>query len=354
MKKVTRAVFDVLSIAFWGIISLLIFVVTIQLIYTYTTKAYQYSKDFFSEVGEITEVTVVIPQNADVDEVATLLEKKGIIKSAMVFQLESILKSSTNPYPGGEFTLSNKMDINEINSILRVTAKKDITITIREGYTLKEIGEYLEGKEIVTASEFLEACNEEYEYSFLKNLPKRKNRLEGYLFPDTYFISYNAEPKEIINKMLARFEEIYDKEYEERADELGLTMDEVITIASVIEKEVNRSEELPLVASVIYNRLKDNMKLEMCSTVLYVLDKRKDRLLDEDLKVKSPYNTYLNEGLPPGPISNPSKASINAALHPQDSPYLYFVLKDAESGEHFFTSDYAAFLDAKNKYNQKY
>ena len=130
-----------------------------------------------------------------------------------------------------------------------------------------------------------------------------------------------------------------------------MTLDEVITIASIIEREVVVAEERPLVSSVIYNRLEAGMKLEMCSTIMYVLEVPRDRVLYNDLKIESPYNTYMYEGLPVGPIANPGEASIIAALYPDDTPYLFFVLVDPEAGSHEFNVTYNEHLDAMRKYD---
>jgi len=154
--------------------------------------------------------------------------------------------------------------------------------------------------------------------------------------------------------MLTRFEDIYDAETRAKAAEMGLTMDEVIIIASIIEKEIRRDDERELAASVIFNRLNIGMKLEMDATVLYALGVNKDRLLYADLEIVSPYNTYMYHGLPAGPITNPGKACIDAALNPAETNYIYYVVKDSETGEHFFTSDYNEFLIAKELYTSQF
>jgi UPF0755 protein len=143
---------------------------------------------------------------------------------------------------------------------------------------------------------------------------------------------------------------------EELAEETGLPidMDKIVIMASIIEKEVSITEERDKVSSIIYRRLGEDMPLQMCSTVLYAMDKRKDRLLLSDLEVDSPFNTYRNTGLPPGAISCPGRSSIMAALYPSNSDILYFVLKDEETGEHLFTSDYDEFVVAKERYGQMY
>ncbi len=154
--------------------------------------------------------------------------------------------------------------------------------------------------------------------------------------------------------MLVRFEDVYFTNYSTLAEEEGLTMDEVIIRASIIESEVMYQGEREKVASVIDNRLNISMPLQMCSTVQYTLDKKRDVITLEDLEIDTPYNTYKYSGLPIGPISNPGEDSIRAVLNHEDTDYLYFVLKDQITGEHFFTSDYNEFLSAKEQYGQIY
>jgi UPF0755 protein len=224
----------------------------------------------------------------------------------------------------------------------------DIIITIPEGFTIKDIAAYLEENEIMEAAEFITAC-ESYDrnlFSFLSGLPHRPNSLEGYLFPDTYYISAHPSAEEIINKMLTRFDEVFDDELRARAEELGLSIDDAVIMASIIEGEVRVAAERPIVSQVIYNRIDRGMKLEMDCTVQYALDKRQERLLYSDLEIDSPYNTYLNPGLPIGPIANPGANCLRAAMFPEEGDFLYYVLQNEETGEHYFTDDYNDFLSA--------
>lgn len=230
-----------------------------------------------------------------------------------------------------------------------------VTFLINEGKTQQDIADMLENENIISADEFMNACNNnQYNYSFLQNIPHRNSRLEGYLFPDTYFFSLNPDADEIINKLLTKFDDVYTDDMIKRANELEMTVDDIITVASIIEKEVKIAEERPVVASVIYNRLKNNMRLQMDSTVLYAMGEHKDRVTNEHLQTESPYNTYNVDGLPEGPICNPGFDSINAALYPEDTDYLYYVVQDDATGKHYFTNDYNDFLNAKQKYISKF
>lgn len=237
---------------------------------------------------------------------------------------------------------------------LEQSAPKELTLLIKEGQTQQDIANTLEQMGVMTADQFMNTCNNTtFDYPFLMSLPKdtqRKNKLEGYLYPDTYFIYDNSTPEMVINKLLTRFNELFTPEMIKKASDMGLTIDEVVTIASIIEREVKYAPEKPIVASVVFNRLKQGMKLQMDATVLYAKGEHNDRTLTEDTKIQSPYNTYYVDGLPIGPIGNPSIDTINAVLNPAKTDYLYYVLKDEQTGEHFFTSDYNQFLKAKEQY----
>lgn len=355
-----KRVLDLLKYLLGMIFNAAVFIFVAMMIYSYTQKSFAFGKDFAAAITAERaprEVEIVLRDDATIDEVADILYENGVISNALVFKLESVLKNTDSDFEGGTFLVNAAMDSIELMGALRsrAVATQDVRVTILEGYTTRDIGALLENSELVSAEEFSEACNKSsFNYSFLDGLPKRENRLEGYLFPDTYFFAEDSDPEDIIVRLLNRFDEIYKWEYYERARELGLTMDEVIIIASIIEKEIRVPEERALASAVIYNRLERGEALGMCSTILYALDKRKDRLLDEDLQVESSYNTYIYPGLPEGPISNPGEACIIAALYPADVDYLWFVVKDEETGEHFFTNSYDEFLNAKVLYQQKF
>jgi len=361
MKKYLTKTIETLGFMLGYILNVVILLVCVAAVYYSATKAYDMGKEFSEESNKekpFEEITVTFDKETTLAEAAEILEENGLVHNRYLYHLENFLKGNREPYESGTYELNTQMDTSQINRTLRsvVTQNTQIKITIPEGRGVKEIASYLESEGIMSADEFLEACGTgDFQYDFLENVSRTGNdRLEGYLFPDTYFISENPTPEEIIDKMLFRFQEMYDWECEAKAEELGLTTDQVIIIASIIEKEISRAEERGMAASVVYNRLAIDMNLQMCSTVIYILDKPKSRLLDEDLQIPSPYNTYINKGLPIGPIGNPGKACIDAALNPDETDYLYFVVKDEETGEHFFTDDYDEFLNAKIKYNQRF
>jgi len=309
------------------------------------------------ENRSVREVEVTVEKGSTTKDIAKVLKEKELITNELIFRFKSKYFKYDGKFKEGKFALSTNMSEEEIMEILTSVGVKaeGIKFTIPEGYTIEKIAQTLEEKEIAKKDDFMKAIKEtKYDYEFLSQIPERSNFLEGYLFPDTYEIRKDSEPSEIISKMLNRFDEIVKPEYYNRAEELGYTMDEVIIIASIIEQEAKRDEERPKIAGVIYNRLNIDMNLQMCSTVMYALGKRKDRLLYKDLEIESPYNTYLYDGIPVGPICNPGEASIKAALYPEKHDYYYFVLMDEETGEHVFTETGDEHNAAKQKYNQKF
>ena len=306
------------------------------------------------EIGE--EVTFEIPKGSTTSDIADILLENGLIENTIDFKY----KSKSNGYDGtfnyGTYTIVAGTDELEIMEILKQGANvTGIKVTIPEGYTIDKIGTLMEEKEITTKDEFVKAANSrDYEYPFIAEIPDRENLLEGYLFPDTYFFNKNTDAKVVVDTMLKRFSDVMNEERMKKVSESGYTLDEIVTISSIIESEIKVDEERALAASVIYNRLEQDMPLQMCSTVIYSLGIRRENLTLEDLEVDSPYNTYKYPGLPKGPISNPGEKAIDAALNPDDDDYLYFVLKADESGGHVFTKSYDEFLEAKAQYKQQF
>jgi UPF0755 protein len=331
----------------------IIIAVTVFLVYIFMLRGYQFGVEVARETlaeKSNEDIIVSVESNDTPEEVAAKLEKEGVIANALLFRLENMLKGSDTDYVPGEHTVKATMSISEINAVLRgdQLSGPDKKITILEGFSLQNIGNYLESNEIISAEAFLQACNQHtFQYPFLQAVPKRENQLEGYLFPDTYFITNAPTADEIITRMLDQFENVYSDAYAEQAAALNLTMDQVIIVASIIEKEISRADERALAAALIYNRLQQNMNLEMITTLLYVLEKRKDRLTEEDLQLDSPYNTFVHPGLPKGPICNPGRACIEAALYPADSDVLYFALTNEGTGQHTFYATAEEYEQAK-------
>lgn len=296
-------------------------------------------------------VNITIESGSTTGDIGSLLEEKGIIESASAFKYFSKFKRYDSKYQAGNYALSPAMKLSEIADIIMSGKTNNMTLTIPEGYTIYQIADKLASEGLVDKEKFESLlAGGEFDYDFLRGAQKGKNHLEGYLFPDTYAIEYNADERTIIETMLNQFDSIFTDEFKKQAKKMGRSINDIIVVASIIERECRVDEERGKVASVIYNRLKDTMPLQMCSTVQYVLGKQKETLTDADTRISSPYNTYINPGLPPGPICCPGLASIKAALYPEDTDYLYFVVSDKLDGTQKFSSDYNQFLKDKDAY----
>lgn len=301
--------------------------------------------------GENVEITV--PAGATTADISELLKKKGLIKSTLKFRLDSRLNDYDGTYRQGTYAVDISMTPIQMMQLFQTGVVIDdrLKLVVPEGFTIADIGARLEEKEIVTAEEFIAEVNTgQFDYDFLTDIPKRENRLEGYLFPDTYYLKDDITAHEIVEKMLTRFDEIYTKEYQKTVEKSPFTLDQLVTIASIVEAEIRVPEERKRAAGVIYNRLKENMPLQMDATVLYAMGMTKENVMEKDLQVDSPYNTYKHKGLPVGPVSNPGVAALEAALYPEDNQYLYYVLEARGMSNHIYTETYEEFLTAKEKY----
>ena len=364
-KKLLNRVWNVLSFLMGTAYSWIILVVTVFLVYVFMQRGYQ--AGFTYAVTSLvtrpeTEVQFEVKDGDTAEAVYARLEKDGIIGSALLFRLENLLTSADVNYKPGVYTLNSEMKTDQINSILRKDPPNtDITVTLLEGYSINNIATYLEDKGVMPADTFIWATyNHAFKYSILDGVPMSRHWLEGYLFPDTYFIRGNLSPSDtadaIINKMLTNFEDKYINEFKNEADQKNLSMNEVITIASILEKDFPRKEERAIGAEVIYNRLIKGMNLKMPSTLLYALNEkvRLDRLTQDDVNVDSPYNTYNRPGLPPTPVCNPGETCIKAALEPAQGDMLYCVLINENTYEHQFFATEEEYQAALTQYNKLY
>ncbi|AIQ57227.1 aminodeoxychorismate lyase [Paenibacillus borealis] len=309
-------------------------------------------------------VTVTIEKGMGSSQIADLLEEKGIIKNGLFFkgylkwvQEGSSFKAGTyNVSPGDSYdTLISRMNEGD------VVKEETVVFTIPEGYTAVQVADKLAEAWGQKAEVFLQLIDSGAGLEAVGTLgiPENKelrHRLEGYLFPETYELAKDSTPQQVIEAMLEQLVKKLDTipEWKAKLANRGLTLHELMTVASLVEREVVVNEERPLVAGIIYNRLDKGQKLEIDATVQYLLDKQKERLYEKDLKVESPYNTYKQEGLPPGPISSPGLASIEAAMTPEISEYFFYVTKKDGSQGHLFAKTYKEHLAniEKSKQNQ--
>jgi len=274
---------------------------------------------------------VEIPEGSTFTEAVDILKDRGIIKNRLgLLLLGKITRADTQLKPG-YYNLSASMSPLEVFEDLIEGRTVQFSITVPEGSTLKDIKRKLEKTGLIDD----ESWRLVYDKDFLAKLGIDAPSLEGYIYPDTYNFSKGIEPETIFKIMVQRMNEIFDDSMKARAEELGMTVNEVLTLASIIEKEAIFDSERPLISAVYHNRLKRNMKLQADPTVLYGVKKRWKRIRYRDLRRPTPYNTYVIKGLPPGPIASPGIESIKAALYPADVDYLYFVSKN--NGRHYFS-----------------
>ena len=297
------------------------------------------------EIGQ--SLTIEIPDGAGASVVSELLHENGAVKYPTVFRLCSRLGNFDGQYKPGPVTLHNGMSYLSILELL-ISERNIVKVVIPEGYTIRQIEETVAASGLCSTDEFYAVLDASlYDYRFLKDIPERENRLEGYLFPATYEFFPGASAQEIVDAMLKRFDEVFTDEYYKRAEEVNVTVDEVITMASIVERETNADGERAKVAGVFYNRINENMPLQSCATVQYILGENKPVLSESDTKIDSPYNTYKNPGLPVGPIASPGEECIKAALWPEKTDAFYFLL--GTDGEHIFSKTYEEHLKAMNE-----
>ncbi|MGE5582805.1 MAG: endolytic transglycosylase MltG [Bacillota bacterium] len=286
-----------------------------------------------------------IPYGASLREVGQTLEKHGLIRSGTVYEIYVRLKPARRMAKAGYYQLCPGMSLPRIVRELRLGIPPSIRVTIPEGLTSGQVADLLAQKGLVDRERFLSALQD---FNFINEVLgdfKIKSSAEGYLFPDTYnFVLTGSNEREIIRKMLSRFKEVYQQNFGKMTAEKRR---EVVIIASLVEKEAKKAAERPVIAGIFYNRLRIGYPLQSCATVEYSLGKHKERLYYKDLQVNSPYNTYLHQGLPPGPIANPGLASLKAAVSPAKVRYLYFVAKP--DGTHVFSLTYQQHLAAQRK-----
>lgn len=296
-------------------------------------------------------VKVTIPAGATAAEIGRLLEDHGIIRSALAFGFYAARQKADQKLKPGIYLLSPGENLSQILEHLVAGRVMEEEFTIPEGFTLKQIARVLAEKGLVTEDEFWQAAAKPYNYPFLEGISPGTHYLEGFLFPDTYRVPAGTTAEAIIRLMLDRFQQVYNEIEEERAPGLELDTLEIVTLASIVEKEAKLDRERPLVAGVFLNRLRRGMKLESCATVEYLLETPKPVLTYEDLQLESPYNTYQVMGLPPGPIGSPGRASLLAALNPARTDYLYFAARP--DGSHEFSRSLREHLAAVSRYRIK-
>lgn len=320
------------------------------------------------------DVTVTVAENASIDEVTQELHDKELVNYPWLFKFYCWFSHAERKIVPGTYELNAMYDYHAlVNGMRQASAQRaTVTVMVPEGYECADIFAMLEENGVCSAEDLRKtAASYEFDYDFLQDLPYGEdNRLEGYLFPDTYEFYVGDEPVNVLGKFLRNFDSKFTDEMRAAIDDLNdrlharyleggfseedaangeLSMQDVITVASLVEKETAKTSESANIASVIYNRLTSQLYpcLQIDATIQYALAERKETLTNADKEVISPYNTYKNAGLPVGPIANPGMGSIRAALYPADTNYYFYALGD--DGVHHFSENYYEHQDFLNE-----
>lgn len=302
-----------------------------------------------SAVKEFREV--LIPAGSSYRAVAAELEKQGVITDKESFIILGKLMGATKSVRAGFYSLNTAMRPLEVLEYIKQGRIIEYQVVLPEGHTMRKTAQLLKGLGLVDDQEFLDKATDPV---YVHSLGIDADTLEGYLFPATYYFPKGTTTDGIIRRLVSKYKEVFVDDFRVRASEIGMTEHQVITLASLIEREAMIDKERLLISSVFHNRLKKGMRLQCDPTVIYMLERRGNwngDITKADLRANDPYNTYKTAGLPPGPIANPGKPSIIAALYPADVDYIFFVSRN--DGTHFFSSNIAEHNLAVRQFQQQ-
>lgn len=291
-------------------------------------------------IAPAASVRFTVPRGAALATVADSLHARGLVRSARLFRFYATVSGRSRRVQAGTYDIPAGASVREVLRILVAGRTALRRVVVQEGLMLPEVATSLAQQLGAPAESVLAAARDD---SLRAALSVERPTLEGYLYPSTYLVRLEATPRQVIRQMVAEFERRWRPEWNDRLQVLGMTRDEIVTLASIIEGEVRYDPDRAYVSSVYHNRLRLGMRLQADPTVIYALGERR-RLFERDYRTPSPFNTYLVDGLPPGPIGAPSEASLRAALYPARTPFLYFVARS--DGQHIFSSTYAQHLRA--------
>lgn len=324
-----------------------IIIIVISLLFIASAALYFYIRnDLYSPLlKDSKKVVFEIEKGQGSSEIIEGLEKQGLIRQKWTITLYLKFSGNASKLKAGTFLLDKaNSPVKNLEIIVSgETALKKITLL--EGWTKDDIAKYLSEKNIVSEKDYLEACKKNWEYQFLQDI----DSIEGFLYPDTYYVRYNADADTVIKAQLDNFDKKLTQKMRDDIKSQGRTIKDVVILASIIEKEVLKDEDRKIVAGIFLSRIKEGMPLQSDATVNYVTGESKASPTYEETRKASPYNTYLNKGLPPGPISNPSISSIQAAIYPEYTDYRYY-LNRQDTLETIFSVTYEEHLENKNKY----
>jgi UPF0755 protein len=324
------------------------------LLYLIFLSGYQIWKGCTLPVSETGKNKIIlIPTGSTFSSAAQLLETEGLIKSKRCFYILAWWENATTRIQAGEYELSPTQTPVEILDYLVRGKIRQYIVTIPEGYNLFQINGLLENAKLISGDSFLKVARDS---KILRTLGIKADSAEGYVYPDTYQLTKKVTEFEMLRTFVNRFWEVWNSEgFGRRTEELGVKIHDIVTLASIVEKEAMLSRERPLIACVFWNRLKKTMPLQADPTVHYGIlvetKAKKRRLMWKDLRKMTPYNTYVDIGLPKGPISNPGKESIRATLYPSKKDYFYFVSKN--DGTHYFSRTLAEHNRAVDQYQRR-
>lgn len=293
------------------------------------------------------QMKIIIPKGANLSQIANQLADQGILNNPKSFVLAAHLMLKNRQMKAGFFNLQDVRDYRSLIRTLSTSQVHTVKVMIPEGYQAKQIARLVASHLNFEAHEFIRLIDDK---SLLTDLGIESPTVEGYLFPETYYFNDSDTPEDVIRRMIGHFNEMVTDSVLQAINASRRTLHEVLTLASIVEGECMVDDERPLVASVYVNRLKKRMRLESDPTIQYIIPDGPRRLLKADLEIQSPYNTYRNRGLPPGPINNPGIKSILAATWPAETGYLYMVA--VGDGTHSFHNDYDSFLRAKRQFQR--
>ena len=293
------------------------------------------------EITDSNRVYVRVEPGMSGSEIAAMLIEKGVIDSKLKFTIASKMQGADDKFKTGLFELARGMAPGDAVAVLISGKVASAHFTIPEGYNVQQIAKRLADEGLADEKKFLEKARDYAPYPYIEENHDANFRAEGFLFPDTYEIATDATEDDILELLTSDFDSRLTPEMRSRAQELGLSIYELVTMASLVEKESFHAEDMPIIAQVFFKRLKISMPLQSDTTITYLIGAKDDVSID-DTKVDSPYNTYQNYGLPPGPIANPGMQAIEAVLHPADTDYLYFVAD--HDGNNFYSNTYEEHL----------
>jgi UPF0755 protein len=298
-----------------------------------------------AQIDGAKDVVINMVQGQSLKAMADLLHEERIIKNPFMLILIARIKGYDKRLKAGEYLLSAAMSPRQILEIMVKGQVRLHKLTVPEGYSIYQIADLVAQAGLGSKTEFIKAATDT---DLARSMGLEADTVEGYLFPETYFFPKGVSVEKIIATMVQRFWSIFTPQWQDQAKSIGFTVHQIVTLASIIEKETGAPFERPLISSVFINRLKKNMRLESDPTVIYGIKNFNGNLTRQDLQTQTPYNTYKINGLPAGPIANPGRASLEAALYPEHTDYIYFVSK--KDSTHYFSTNLKEHNRAVKKY----